>query len=151
MRWIIRGMMVFALLLGAAAYYCWSVMPSPGVSQTLAAEVRRGPNRIIDFSEIAPFEWDRVFIFHPYTPKDYIERCLGFKWHALRWSEIEWSEGVNLVVFVRNGGVTCWFEHSRLDGEFFDMGDPPGFTREQAKFKVIRFSYGAEERLTLTR
>ena len=148
MRWIIATFVCICLLCCAAGYYCWSVMPSASVSRLLADEVHRGAGTVVDFSHVAPFAWDRVFVFHPYTPRTHIDACLGFPWDGSKWSEIESSDGVNLVVFVRDGAVVCWFDHSRRDGELVALADPKGYTREEAKFRV---SLDQEQRLVLSK
>jgi hypothetical protein len=128
--------------------YCWSVFPSPAVSRALAAKVHLGPGTIIDFAQIAPFAWDKVFVFHPYTSKERIDRCLGFRWDSAEWSVIDSFDGANLVVFVRNGAVVCWFDHSRSDGDLMDLADGKGYTRQEAIFRVC---LDQEQRLVLAK
>jgi hypothetical protein len=147
-RWITSGFGCFAALLLASGVYCWSVMPTASVSRSLAAEVRRGPGTVVDFATVAPFPWDRVFVFHPYTPHSHIDACLGFPWDGAKWSNIEWDEGINLVVFVHNRSVVCWFEHSRADGDMLALAVPNGYTVEDAKFTV---RLGQENRLVLAK
>lgn len=33
----------------------------------------------VKFSDITPFEWDKVYSFPPYTPKEKIYKVIGFK------------------------------------------------------------------------
>jgi hypothetical protein len=97
---------------------------------------------MIDFAEIAPFPWDRVYIFRPYSSREHIESSLGFHWEGARWTSIDSGKSVNLVVFVRNGTVVSWFEHPRCDGDMLDLDDPNGFAREQAQFRVRAYDNG---------
>lgn len=136
-RWITLALVVIALLAAGAGYYCWSVMPSPGVSRSLADKIRASDGQVIDFTEAVSFDWDRVFIFGPYTSPDRIDECLGFKWHAKKYSGIDSSRATNLVVFVRNDQVVCWFDHPRSQ-DFRDLPNPPAFDRANAKFRVVR-------------
>jgi hypothetical protein len=100
--------------------------------------VQRGPGAVIDFAEVAPFPWDRLYIFGPYTSPEHVHKCLGFGWPEYRWASIRDSDGVNLVVFVRDRKVVHWFEFPRKNGELGYLDDPKGYTREEARFRVQR-------------
>jgi hypothetical protein len=108
--------------------------------------MQRGPGSVVDFAEIAPFAWDRVYVFHPYTPHKHIHRTLGFNWSGVARTTIEYSEGVNLVVFVSGEKVVHWFEHPRWE-ELAELADSKGYAREHARFRVCRV--GVDERLAL--
>src|SRR5436305_1523664 len=113
MRWLALLLGVFGIACCVTAYNWWSGMPSMEVSRALAGEIRRGPGTIVDFAQIAPFPWDRVFVFGPYTPKERIDESLGFRWHGLSKSGVDTSDGIQLVVFVWNQSVCCWFDYTR--------------------------------------
>jgi hypothetical protein len=149
MRSIITVFVCVGVLLLAAGVYVWSVLPSASVSRALAAEVHRGPGTVVDFAQVAKFPWDRVFIFQPYTSQADIDACLGFHWDGARWSNIEWSDGINLVVFVRNKSVVCWFDHSRGDGDWVIPANPKGYTPQEAKF-LVGLDQHEEGRLVLS-
>lgn len=48
------------------------------VSRKLALAVSAGEE--IDMSELAPFEWDKLLVFGPYTSKAEMERLVGREW-----------------------------------------------------------------------
>jgi hypothetical protein len=121
-----------------AGFSCWSVMPSASVSRSLAEQIRRGAGARVDFAEVAPFAWDRVFIFGPYTSPSAIEACLGFPWQGASGSGINSNKSCSLVVFVRDGAVVCWFDHPRRDGDLVELADPKGYSRQEATFRVRR-------------
>jgi hypothetical protein len=108
--------------------------------------MRRGAGATVHFAEVAPFAWDRVYFFGPYTPHDRIHASLGLHWDGAQRTSIEWNDGVNLVVFVRGAAVVYWFEHPRHE-ELEALARPNGYTRQQARFVVRRV--GAEQRLAL--
>ncbi len=136
-------------VLFAGAGLCWLWVRSQSVSWSLDEHVRRGPGTVIDFAEVAPFTWDRLYIFGPYTPPQNIHSCLGFRWQGVRWTSIEDSDGVNLVVFVRSGEVVHWFEYPRGRVELGYLTDPRGYAREEAHFRVKPLN--ADGRLALAR
>jgi hypothetical protein len=115
----------------------------------LADEVQRGPGATVDFTRVAPFAWDRLYVFGPYTPPEQIHASLGFHWGGVEGTSIQESDGVNLVVFVKDGQVVHWFEHPRHRGELEAVADPRGYAREEAQFQVCLV--GAEQRLALAK
>ncbi len=38
----------------------------------------------VDLTTFAPFEWDEVYLFRPYTPKELIYKRIGYKWGFIR-------------------------------------------------------------------
>jgi hypothetical protein len=106
---------------------------------------------MVDFSDLASCDWNRLFVFHPYTRGEDIERALGFHWDQAKASGISHSDGVNLIVLVKDSQVVKWFDHPRSRGELYGLADGSGFHRTNAKF-VVRLTYaGAQERLVLER
>lgn len=59
----------------------------------------------VNLSDVTPFEWDLVYSFDPYTPKDAIYETVGYKWGRI--SETV-SEGMNQLVFMKDGKVVCY-------------------------------------------
>jgi hypothetical protein len=59
----------------------------------------------IDLTELTPFEWDRVYTFDPYTPKEMVYETVGYKWDTISESV---SEGMNQIVFLKDGKVVCY-------------------------------------------
>jgi hypothetical protein len=140
---------VFVVCLGLcllAGFSCWLVLRPDRVSSALSEQIRRGPGTMVDFAQAAPFAWDRVYVFGPYTSHEHIHKSLGFHWGGIERTTIELNDGVNLVVFVRGRRVVHWFEHARHE-ELGDVTDPNGYAREETKFRVFRD--GTEQRLAL--
>ncbi|GAE27796.1 hypothetical protein JCM9140_3955 [Halalkalibacter wakoensis JCM 9140] len=59
----------------------------------------------IDLLEVTPFEWDLVYSFTPYTPKEKIYEIVGYEWAKI--SETV-SEGMNQIVFIKDEKVVCY-------------------------------------------
>jgi hypothetical protein len=55
--------------------------------------------------DVTPFEWDEVYTFPPYTPKESIYKTVGYKWDTI--SETV-NEGMDQVVFMKKGKVVCY-------------------------------------------
>lgn len=61
--------------------------------------------KIINLPDITPFDWDTVYSFDPYTPKDLIYETIGYKWDTV--SETV-NEGMNQIVFLKEQKVVCY-------------------------------------------
>ncbi|MCC3357049.1 hypothetical protein [Bacillus sp. REN16] len=59
----------------------------------------------IELTDVTPFEWDTIYSFSPYTPKEQIYEIVGYKWDRI--SETM-SEGMNQIVFLKDGKVVCY-------------------------------------------
>jgi hypothetical protein len=59
----------------------------------------------INLKEVTPFEWDKVYSFSPYTPKDTIYETVGYKWDRIQETV---NEGMNQIVFLKDGKVVCY-------------------------------------------
>jgi hypothetical protein len=136
------------LLVGALGWLtlCALSCNDPFISRPLWQRIQRGPGTTVDLATVAPFAWDRVFIFGPYTSSREVDKRLGFHWDEYWQTGIEASKGYNLVVFVRGQRVVRWFEHARNRGELEELAQENGFARADAKFQV---QVGGDGRLAL--
>lgn len=114
----------------------WSIYQAKQWSQSLWHQVEHGPGAVADLGEIGPSKWDRVYIFHPYTSTETIHQTLGYRWPDAKWTTIESNDGVNLLVFVRSSETVGWFEHPRNRGDFIDVENTAGYSRNDARFVV---------------
>lgn len=58
----------------------------------------------VNLSDITPFEWDTVYTFSPYMPKDFIYSTVGYKWDHISAGV---SENMDQIVFLKDGKVVC--------------------------------------------
>jgi hypothetical protein len=127
-----------ALLL--ALVLCSTACARPGdrgVPERVAAAVERGDGTIVDFRQIAPFGWTRMFVFGPYTTQAIAERRLGFRW-PFHWSSIESADDRAFVVFVDSGKIVATMDQLLLHGAFADsVGHQQGYPPDSARFRVI--------------
>lgn len=59
----------------------------------------------VKLTDVTPFEWDVVYSFDPYTPKDTIYETVGYKWDRINETV---NEGMNHIVFLKDGKVVCY-------------------------------------------
>lgn len=115
-------------------------------SRALWRQCQSGPEAVVDFTDLGPSGWDRLYIFHPYTPDSSIYEALGYHWPDADRTNIGWNDGVNLVVFTKRGQVEGWFEHPRNRGDLTRVASQGGYPREKARFVV---ALDQENRLVL--
>jgi len=124
----------------AAAFGVWLYLTidrsDSSLATALADRAQLGPGTEVNFADVAPFDWDRVYIFGPYTPQQHVDACLGFHWPGFRRTSINESKGRNLVVFVRGKQVVRWFEQPRTI-ELLHLANGKGYSREEAGFQVV--------------
>jgi hypothetical protein len=81
--------------------------------------------------EIADFDWDRVLIVQPGTPRDAISQRLGREWTG-----IDTVDGGELLLFLRDGGVVRFADY-RGSNTFEGFEQPfAEIPREDATFTV---------------
>ena len=79
---------------------------------------------INDLSDFTTFEWDTLYSFAPYTPKEVVYQVVGYQWDKIN-STV--SEGMNQIVILKEGKVVCY-----IDGYpdkykiFFEFGQYTG-------------------------
>jgi len=90
----------------------------------------------ITLQEITPFEWDKVYTFQPYLPKQKMEEIMGLKSTVI--SETV-NEGMTQLVFVNNGKIVCY-----INGYSEDLGYYISFLEERNEYSVINYENNAE-------
>lgn len=96
-------------------------------------EYRRGRVRAIDFSKVARFGWDKLYIIRPYTSPDQIDSILGTFWLGSRFTTIESNDGIALPVFMQRGHVTQYVEFLRGTADFASAASPEAYDRDSAR------------------
>jgi hypothetical protein len=76
---------------------------------------------VLRISKVTDFEWEKLYVFAPYTPISQVHSRLGFKWKAADETKIESSDTFFLLVFVRDNNVVRHFNIPRTVGDFGDI------------------------------
>lgn len=121
-----------------------SAVPQPQASPTAVrlanafGRANLGPaHRRVDMSRIAPFSWDRFYVFADETSAD-IRRRLGFDWRNAPDAVPRDGEHEVLVAFVRGRRVASATFFSDAIGQLDCLTAPGGYQRS-TRF-VVRFS-----------
>ena len=75
----------------------------------------------IDLLQLTEFEWDRAFLFAPYTNQEQINKTLGFYFEDK--SQIAIRDDIYLLVFTRGNQVIAYAEVDRQQVNYTVPGD----------------------------
>lgn len=59
----------------------------------------------VRLTDVTPFEWDALYTFAPYSTMEFIYETVGYKWDRISTTV---DEGMNQVVFMKDGKVVCY-------------------------------------------
>ena len=89
--------------------------------------------------------WDRLYVFGPYTPRDEIERRIGFKWRGA--TAIENQDAVQLLLAVDGNRVTRAVDLPRGKADFGCLAERPVRRKDRL---VVRREPGKVPVVTVT-
>lgn len=102
-------------------------------SQNLSKEVSKGHGAKISLQDLTDFNWDKVYVYGPYSPTDEInnkhETNLNYDYDHV-------PEGDCLYVFTQNDKLIETSLHKRYRGSCTEIIDPGIFTPSTANFVV---------------
>lgn len=128
--------LLLAALLAPLACGCSSV--DEQVSSAIGAAVREGKVHKLRLASITNFEWDRLYLFDPYTPRNDVckalhvqekdcERVVPFE---------STDDGIMTMAFVSGKRVVCYSKHSRWNGDFAPSPKQQPIPAGRAVFQV---------------
>jgi hypothetical protein len=103
-------------------------------NRLLTATAKR---KTFQISDLTDFSWDRVLLFHPYTPADRIQRELGFDWQNSVVGQLESNDGFELLIFVERSNVVQFVRVRRIIADW-DVGDKVDYKRGEDFFRVSK-------------
>ena len=131
------------LVLVVAGLLAGSCRGQGAVSASIAASVKMGPGTRIVMSEHAPFPWDRMCVFGPYTGDAEVEAVTGVPGAATQAYDIRSNDGIDLLMFIDAGKVTRSVAHPRNQGDFGSEVVGRCYARGQAVFSVRKTPPGS--------
>jgi hypothetical protein len=98
---------------------------------TTTQDPENGTHGIVRLADVAPFDWDRVLLVAPGTPRAEISRRLGQEWTG-----IDTIDGGEELIFLRDGKVVRFADY-RGNGRFAGFPQPfAELPRSRAVFVV---------------
>jgi hypothetical protein len=90
------------------------------LTEKIEAEFK-SETEIIDLSQLNSFEWDELLILGPYSVVDNIEKELNIDLENIRENGIEYSDFINLLIFLKDSKSIKISEVSRGIGDFTNL------------------------------
>jgi hypothetical protein len=88
-----------------------------------------------DFSRVATFDWDRLYVIDPYTNAATARKQLGFPWPAVEHTAAYGQDAFAVVVFVKGNRVVHWVDFPRASGDLLSL-PKAAIPRARARFDV---------------
>ena len=101
------------------------------LTEKIEAEFK-SESEIIDLTKLNSFEWNELLILGPYSVIDNVEKELNLDLENIRENGIEYSDSINLLIFLNNGKSVKISEVSRGIGDFTNLGQV--VKKDNAKF-----------------
>jgi len=127
------SVLVFALLANAC-----STDGDNALGGAIARVVQGGGGATLRVADLTDFQWERLYVFAPYTTPAQIDRELGFPCPSTRRANIEARDDVALLLFVEDRRVVRHLAHKRGKGDFSRLHHPGGYAKSEAVFEVDR-------------
>ena len=110
------------------------------LQQKLSAAIEKkgqsGEQVVIQMKSLTDFEWDRFYVFDPYSSDDEVRDTLGFDTTIMAHSRIKHTDTHNLLVFVQNKQVEVFIDYPRSAGDFDKLKRRDGYNPAEANFEV---------------
>jgi hypothetical protein len=106
------------------------------VNSTIAASVEKGPGTRLILAEQTPYAWDKLCIFGPYTPDEKVDSVTGVQGAAGQAHGIRANDGINVLMFISQGGLAASVAHPRDQGDFGPEVVGKCYSKQQARFLV---------------
>lgn len=135
--------MVWCVGIGTA---CSDWVPTPHIEGSFSKKLELAVSKktdnkdpvVVNIAQLTDFDWDRMFVFAPYTDVATVQKTLGYAWEGARISLIDSMDRFHLLVFTKQGKVVKYFEYPRGAGgfEFAPTDWSEGFTKDTAVFVI---------------
>jgi hypothetical protein len=93
-------------------------------------------------ADFTAFEWDRVFVFPPYTPYEEIRDTIQAPWDSVSKTGIAQRDDATLLVFMKGGEIVRFAMYPRAKGDLSELSLPHGLSPKQARFVPHRVDRG---------
>ena len=101
--------------------------------------------RTFNFDQLSEFEWNRMFIFKPYSPIETVNDKIGFKWDQAESTLINQSDDFNLIVFVIDDKNVRYCRLPRNEGDFIKLDSSGPFYSNNSSFILRKEKNGEQD------
>jgi hypothetical protein len=130
------------LLLAALLLVVLGCNKSKSVTQAIDTQIRAGAT-VVNPAQLAHFDWDRLFVFGPYSYPESMCKDLGFSSRECSTAALkDVDEGDFLLVFLKDRTICHRETFSRLNGNFDKSCLETAIPRAAARFAIDRRAGG---------
>lgn len=109
------------------------------IGRSIFQSIRAQGAAELRLAEAAAFDWDYVYLFHPYTPRAEVCATLRIDPAVCKvavWFE-SWDDNAMSLAFIRGGGLVRYHYHSRASGDFTPAPHGQPIARGDAVFRIV--------------
>ncbi|GGH87423.1 hypothetical protein JOD43_003624 [Pullulanibacillus pueri] len=111
-------LLILFLLSGCSSGNTSKKVDEDSLQNQIILNIQKNGGKKIDFeSAMSGFEWDKVYIFTPYSTLKQINKAVGYEWLTHK-QGIQFRDDINLVAFVKGNKVVYSVEVPRKYGDF---------------------------------
>lgn len=114
-----------------------------GISDALSG----GVGTVFKMKDITGYQWDRFYVFEPYTSREMIHDAIGSKFLKAYQVPLGVDEQYCLLVFVKDGRVVEHFTFHRSKGDFGLLAKTKPASPDEAIYKIIGDHSGTRLRI----
>ena len=126
----------FYILLILFLAWCSNVSHNTGLEKSIFSIVEDKNNSEIRINSLTTFDWEKAFIFTPYSTQEGIEEQLGVNFNDP--SDIDWRDDIYLLVFLNDDKVVQYIEIDR-QGADFTIGEKKHLTPSDDLITIERY------------
>ncbi|USK80764.1 membrane lipoprotein lipid attachment site-containing protein [Peribacillus frigoritolerans] len=115
---------------------CSNVSHNTGLEKSIFSIVEDKNNSEIRINSLTTFDWEKAFIFTPYSTQEGIEEQLGVNFNDP--SDIDWRDDIYLLVFLNDDKVVQYIEIDR-QGADFTIGEKKHLTPSDDLITIERY------------
>lgn len=120
MKKLIGIVIIFSTLF--SCQYLNKLRSDNNLTEKIEAEFNSS-SKIIDLTKLNSFEWNELLILGPYSVIENVEKELNLNLVNIRENGIEYSDSINLLIFLKNGKSIKISEVSIGIGDFMNLGE----------------------------
>jgi hypothetical protein len=148
MKW--HAVLVVSMI--ALALAACAEKSKPGISEAIGALARDRNVTELHLSQAAPFAWDEVYLFGPYTPREQVCKTLRIPVSdCQRFIPFESvDDGDMTLAFMLQHCMARYTMHRRKNGDFLPLAAAgQAIAEERASFRVVRGNDGADGKVRI--
>ncbi|MGE7595655.1 membrane lipoprotein lipid attachment site-containing protein [Peribacillus frigoritolerans] len=115
---------------------CSNVPHNTGLEKSIFSIVEDKNNSELRLNSLTTFDWEKAFIFTPYSTQEGIEEQLGVNFNDP--SDIDWRDDIYLLVFLNDDKVVQYSEVDR-QGADFTIGEKKHLTPSDDLITIERY------------